>query len=142
MKDFREELFEFIEKIKNREPFAFSRFSDGELRILQNKEVLLGDTNIQIGDTHSTHGWSRPIYDQKHFNPKEHKEVRDRLIECLNYKQKNYYKGICCKCCLSGQHGYTVLQEFNQQLEWAGLKESDKSLTWANLFLNSKISFS
>ena len=136
MKDFREEFFKFVEKIKKREPFAFSRFSDGELRVLQNKELILGDTNIQIGDTQSNHHWTRPIYDQKHFNPTEHKWVRDKLIECLSYKQKNYYIGICCKCCLSGQQGYTTLQEFNQQLEWADSDENDEYLTWSNLFLN------
>lgn len=137
VKDFTQELFKFVDKLKNQEPFGFSRFSDGELRILQNKELILNNNGIKIGTHENTHGWTRPVYDQKHFDPTNHAWVRKKLIDCLSYKQKNYYKGICCKCCLSGQHGLSVEQEFQQQLDLAQSGINDESLTWANLFLNS-----
>ena len=136
-KDFKEELFKFVEKLRNQEPFAFSRFSDGELRILQNKELILSEDEIIIGEHRNTRHYKFPIYDQKHFNPTEHREVREKLIECLSHKQDNYYKGICCKCCLSGKHGLTVEEEFDQQLNLAQTDKNDNHITWSNLFLNS-----
>jgi len=136
-KDFTQELFKFVDKLKNQEPFGFSRFSDGELRILQNKELILSEDEIVIGDHRNKRHYKFPIYDQKHFDPVKHSWVRDRLIECLSYKQNNYYKGICCKCCLSGQHGLTVIEEFQQQLDLAQSNKDDEHLTWSNLFLNS-----
>lgn len=136
-KDFSQELFKFVDKLKNQEPFGFSRFSDGELRILQNKKLILSEDEIVIGNHKNKRHYKFPIYDQKHFDPVEHSWVRDKLIECLSYKQDNYYKGICCKCCLSGQHGLTVIEEFQQQLDLAQSNESDEHITWSNLFLNS-----
>ena len=41
MKNFREDFFKLKRKLGNKENFAFSRFSDGEMYILQNKEVVL-----------------------------------------------------------------------------------------------------
>lgn len=137
MKDFTEEFYKFVEKIRLGEPFAFSRFSDGELRILQNKKLVLGDSTITIGGHFNDHGWKRPVYDQKEFDPEQHGWVRDRLIECLSYKKPNYYKGISCRCCLSGAHGQTSEEEFNYQLDLANAAAGDEDVTWSNLFLNS-----
>ena len=50
MKHFKEHFFLLFEKLKNKEHFAFSRFSDGELFIMQNKELILADNYYKIGD--------------------------------------------------------------------------------------------
>ncbi|MFN9898642.1 MAG: hypothetical protein ACK55Z_07595, partial [bacterium] len=81
--------------IRNNEHFAFSRFSDGELWILQNKELKLSDDVIQVGEQKSP-GIYKPA-DHKHYNPIEHAQFRDKLIEAYKYRQPNYYKGISCK---------------------------------------------
>ena len=41
MKNFRTHFITFRDKLRNKEHFAFSRFSDGEMHILQNKELKL-----------------------------------------------------------------------------------------------------
>ena len=42
-KNFKEEFDKLLGMIKSGENFAFTRFSDGELFIMQNKTVILAD---------------------------------------------------------------------------------------------------
>jgi hypothetical protein len=125
MKNFRQHFAKFTEMIRNNEHFAFSRFSDGELWILQNKELKLSDDVIQVGEQKSP-GIYKPA-DHKHYNPIEHAQFRDKLIEAYKYRQPNYYKGISCKCCVGEEN-------FKWQLDLHG--GDDESLTWANLWVN------
>lgn len=126
MKDFKNHIQLFIEKLSKREPFAFARYSDGELFILQNKELKLDNGVIKVGDSVSP-GFYRS-QDFKHFNPLEHREFRNKLIEAFTYNKDNYYKGISCKCCV-GQ------ESFDEQIRIHG--GDTEFLTWANLFVNS-----
>ena len=50
MKNFNQEFDKFLNKIKANEQFAFSRFSDGELFIMQNKTVVLANDHYITGD--------------------------------------------------------------------------------------------
>ena len=125
MKHFRQHFVKFTEMVRNNEHFAFSRFSDGELWILQNKELKLSDDVIQVGEQKNP-GIYKPA-DHKHYNPIEHTQFRDKLIEAYQYKQSNYYKGISCKCCVGEEN-------FKWQLDLHG--GDDDSLTWANLWVN------
>ena len=124
-KEFKEHFNLFLDKVKNKENFAFARFSDGELFILQNKELKLDDNYIQVGDQ-ITGGPYKPA-DFKHFDPKKHSFYRNKLIESFKYKQSNYYKGISCSCCVGKE-------SFNWQINLHG--GDDESLTWANLWVN------
>ena len=45
-KNFREDLNKFIEKLRVGEHFSFSRFSDGEARVLQDKKLVLTEDKI------------------------------------------------------------------------------------------------
>ena len=47
MENFREHFIKFKSKLDNKENFAFSRYSDGEMYILQNKELVLDNNLIQ-----------------------------------------------------------------------------------------------
>jgi hypothetical protein len=125
MKNFREEFFKFKSKLDNKENFAFSRYSDGEMYILQNKELVLDNNVIQIGDEKQGGVYQAP--DFKHFDPKEHSFYQQKLVESLQYKQHNYYKGISCSCCVGKE-------AFDWQVDLAG--GDDESLTWANLWVN------
>ena len=49
MKDFTKAFDVLLNKIKNKENFAFSRFSDGELFIMQNKKLILADNYYVTG---------------------------------------------------------------------------------------------
>lgn len=124
-KNFRQHFSLFYRKFLNKENFAFSRFSDGEMFILQNKELKLDDGIIQIGDKVQAGPYQRA--DFKHFNPHEHSFYQEKLIEAFKHRQPNYYKGISCSCCVGKEN-------FNWQVELHG--GDDDSLTWANLWVN------
>lgn len=126
MKDFKQHIQLFKQKLIDREPFAFARYSDGELFILQNKELKLDNGLIQVGNN-VTPGFYQS-QDFKHFDPIQHKDFRSKLLEAFTYKQPNYYKGISCRCCVGDE-------SFNEQINIHG--GDDEFLTWANLFVNS-----
>lgn len=126
MKDFKGHIQLFTEKLTNREPFAFARYSDGELFILQNKELKLDNGIIKVGNS-VNQGFYRS-QDFKHFNPIEHQDFRNKLLDAFTYKKENYYKGISCRCCVGDD-------AFNEQVNIHG--GDSEFLTWANLFVNS-----
>jgi hypothetical protein len=110
-KNFREEIYFFLDKIKSKENFAIPRYSDGEMFMLQRKSIHLGYKN----------------YDAKHFIPAKHEKFVKYLTEAFVHKQHNYYKGISCKCCVG-----------EENLKWQlNLLPKDDNLTWANVFLNA-----
>jgi hypothetical protein len=116
-----------LNKLKNGEHFGYSRFSDGELRIMQNLETQIGGNFHVIGDKRG--GGSYHDEDHKHFDPKIHKFYHDKLMESFRFKKDNYFVGLSCRCCV----GET---DFKQMLEmYDGDSDSD-NLTWSNLFLN------
>lgn len=125
MKDFKEHFFLLYNKLKNNENFAFSRFSDGELRIMQNQELVLGDGYNKIGHT-VTSGNYHPE-DRKHVDPKIHSHVVNKLMECYKFKKHNYYVGLSCRCCVGEI-------DFKQMIDWRG--GDDEFLTWSNLWVN------
>ena len=125
MKDFKEHFFLLYEKLKNKENFAFSRFSDGELRIMQNQELVLANNHFKIGD--KVQAGSYHPEDWKSVNPHTHPHIREKLMEAYKYKKNNYYVGLSCRCCVGND-------DFNQMVEWRG--DDDEFLTWSNLMLN------
>jgi hypothetical protein len=50
VKNFKKAFDTLMLKISNKENFAFTRFSDGELFILQNKTVILAEDHYVTGD--------------------------------------------------------------------------------------------
>jgi hypothetical protein len=111
--------------IRNDEHFAFSRYSDGELWILQNKELKLDSDVIQVGNQKNPGVYQSP--DFKHYDPSIHGKYKDLLIEAYKHKQSGYYKGISCSCCVGKEN-------FDWQIDLHG--GDDESLTWANLWVN------
>ena len=125
MKNFREDFFKFTDKIKNDEHFAFSRYSDGEMYILQNRYLVLSDGLIQIDNNQQSGPYKEA--DFKRFDPKMHAFYQQKLVEAFKHHQPNYYKGISCSCCVGKDN-------FNWQIDLHG--GDDDSLTWANLWVN------
>lgn len=125
MKDFKEHFFLLFNKLKNNENFGFSRFSDGELRIMQNQELVLGDGYNKIGDVISSGNYF--LEDRKHVDPKIHPHVVDKLMESYQFKKHNYYVGLSCRCCVGEK-------DFKQMIDWRG--GDDEFLTWSNLWVN------
>jgi hypothetical protein len=127
MKTFENHLSLFKDKLIKKEPFSFSRFSDGELMILKNLETRIGDNFYQIGERIF---FSAPYHpeDHKHWIPNENEDIRQKLMDSFTHKEPNYFVGLSCRCCV-GQ------ENFDLQLSWRG--EDDEYLTWSNLFVNS-----
>src|SRR4029453_10449146 len=108
-KTFAGELSKFRIKLENREPFAFSRYGDGELGILRNE----------------------PIDDVEYKNDPEDTEyarAREMLLESLRYSHEQYYVGISCSHCI-GEGDFEWLRRTSRQ--------DDEHLTFASLFVNS-----
>ena len=116
MKDFKQHFWMLHSNLVTKKPFAFSRFSDGEMFIMQNKKLVINAKG------------RRDTVDHKDFDPAKHGAVRDRLIEAYKFQKKNYYVGLSCKCCVGDAN-------FKWMVDLRG--QDDEYLTWANLLINS-----
>ena len=132
MKTFKYDFDKLLNKLKNNEPFAFIRFSDGELFVLQNKKLELSERGTFIDDALA--GPTYSAEDFKFFDPEQHREFHKKLWESFQHEQQNYFVGISCACCVG-------MGNFQWMKHMSGLAKSldDPSyqLTWANLFVNS-----
>lgn len=125
---FRVHLEIIFDKLINGQCFAFNRFSDGELYILKNQELILDNSRVKVGTKET-----KALYnaeDHKHFCPLKHKFFRDRLIDAFVFESENYYTGISCRCCVGFENFNYQINLFHEN----GI--SCDNLTWANLFLN------
>lgn len=129
MKTFEGDFNKLKSKLIESENFAFSRFSDGEMYILQNVPLKLDQDLIQIGNT-SWKGHYK-LQDFKHFDPTIHSNFQQHLTKSFQHRQHNYYKGISCSCCVGKPN-------FDWQINLHG--GDDESLTWANLWVNGNYS--
>ena len=112
MKDFRGELARFESMLRHREPFAIGRFGDGEIRIARDSPVDYPDFS----------------YDPR---SSEQRWYRDRLVDALRHRQRNYFVAISAPCCV-GDAEFFVYRSLAAQPE--------ESLTFACLFVNSNYS--
>ncbi len=110
--DYIEDIKIFYNKIKNKEKFAFSKYADGELHIFINQPLNNGEF------------WFNRGHDEKY---------RQQMLESFKYKDKGYYIGISCPCCIGGPPAHKYMKELSGQ-------DSDH-LTWANLFVNQNYDF-
>jgi len=121
VKDFKEEFNKYLTKLKDHEPFAFSRWADGELWILENKSYSLSPTS---------HGYILPE-DQKEFDAEKHKFHHDKLWNAFRYKADNYHIGITT----NSDAGIVGYSPRDWMIDNSG---SDiENITFANLFINS-----
>lgn len=127
-KTFKNEFDKFLKKLKDKENFAFARFSDGELFILQNKKVVLAENHYVTGDIKGPNKYTKE--EQKEFDPQIHQFYREKLIECFKYKKENYFKGIC-----TSSDAHVGSESFQYQVKLHG--GDHESLTYSNLLINS-----
>ncbi len=128
---YEQDFFKLLKKLKNGENFAFTRFSDGEICVMQNKELKLGNDHVLMGDVKYNFGYSED--DHKHFDPNKDGFLRDKLIEAYTYKKDNYFVGGICQGCTCAS------REFANWMH--GLYgNADDQLTSANLLVNSNYS--
>ena len=97
MKYFKKEFYKFQNLLKTGEPFAFSRFSDGERTIMKNAKLVLAESYFIQGDMYGDQPVRAPFpymeEERKDFDPNQDSFYRDKLIEAYKYKKNNYFKG-------------------------------------------------
>lgn len=129
MKSFIHDLGKIQLMLQSHTPFAFTRFSDGEIYIINNTRLELNSDHYLIGNQKGYGLY--PAEERKCFDPAIHQKQRDHLLEALKHKQHNYFKAISCPCCTP------TLDDFFKQLKIAGCSANDEFLTWSNLFINN-----
>ena len=131
MKNFTSAFDTLLSKISDKQNFAFSRFSDGELFIMQNKTVILAKDHYVTGDIKGPNIYTEE--EQKEFLPARDQFYREKLIECYKHTQDHYYKGIC-----TGTDPHVGDENFHYMIE---LHEGDhENLTFSNLLINANYS--
>lgn len=113
IKNFRQDLVLFRDKLINQQNFTFSKYADGEWAVIKNTAI------------NNSEFW----FDPKNDNDQQ---KRHKLIESFKYKNQNYYVGISCPCCQGAD-------TFNEMYEFSG--QDEYHLTWANLWVNSNYSY-
>jgi len=124
MKTFKIDFQVLLDKLENNKPFAFVRFSDGEMFCLQSRKLELSERGTFVDNV-----LCGPVYgkeDFKEFIPERDTEFYNRLWASFRHIQHNYFVGISCPCCV----GMTNFQEMKSV-------RNDIWTTWANLFVNS-----
>jgi len=128
MKTFKSEFDKLLNMLKDNENFAFSRFSDGELFIMQNKKVVLAKDHYITGDIKGPNIYTEE--EQKEFLPERDQFYREKLIECFKHIQHNYFKGIC-----TGTDAHVGDKNFEYQVQLHG--GDHETLTFSNLLINA-----
>ena len=128
MKQFDQEFDKILSMLQKGENFAFSRFSDGELFIMQNKTVILADNHYVTGDIKGANVYTEE--EQKEFLPERDGFYRDKLLECYKHVQPNYFKGIC-----TGTDAHVGDKNFDYQIKLHG--GDHETLTFSNLLINA-----
>ena len=131
MKDYRKAFDKILHMVKDKENFAFTRFSDGELFILQNKTVVLADNHYITGNIKGPNRYTKE--EHKEFHPSQHQKYRKKLIECYKHNQKGYFKGIC-----TSTDGHVGKENFDWMINFHG--GDNDNLTYSNLLINANYS--
>ena len=109
---FRSDLIFFQEKIKNDEPFALTRFGDGEYKIINDQPI--------------------DLLSKQEFKFDGEKQLRQELIDSFTYNAPDYYVGIACACC-AGNDLFNAMKQY--------VKVPEFQLTWANIFVNGNYNY-
>lgn len=128
VKNFKTAFDSVLTKIKNKDNFAFTRFSDGEMFILKNEVLVLADNHYVTGKIRGANRYTKE--EHKEFYPEKHQFYRKKLIECYKHNQDNYFKGIC-----TSTDGHVGKENFDWLINF---HDGDHdNLTFSNLLINA-----
>ena len=113
------------------EPFQFSRYSDGELFMILNKEIRLTPYGAWI-DGNQVNNQKYADHDCKIFNPLEDKSLTQELVSGLHNNVPSFVLGLPLPCCIGGDMFQSLTREAN-------FKPSNYST--ANLLINNNFPF-
>lgn len=124
-KKFKKDFNILFKKLKEYENFAFLRFSDGELFVLQNKKLIISKRYWVLEDKKY---FAKFNYEEtKKFLPSKHQFYQKKLYQSLIFEKKNYFKGISCSCC-NGKSAVNYMKN---------IANDKANLTFSNLLQNA-----
>ena len=129
--DFKNDFFKLVNKLKTKENFAFTRFSDGEIAIMQGKVLVLASDKVILGET--VYGFGHADNDHKEFDPKRDKFLTEKLLDAYQFKKENYFVGGLCRNCTCAS------QEFKPWMRDLYGADDEHAVS-ANLLVNSNYS--
>ncbi len=114
IKTFAGDLAKFNQKLKNKENFSLVRFGDGEMIVINGESIDL----------------SKKCNGEHKYTPNNEEDEKHRHIleQSLLFKNKQYFVGLPCRCCVGDEHC--------DQLR-AQSQQDESNLTWANIFVNA-----
>ena len=112
MNSFNSDFIKIWDLIESDIPFAYSRYADGEIALIQGKAIQKGTQATDIDN------WSCPNQITK---------LGIDLKNSLRHEEDNYFYAICCDCCDSTGKKF-LLENIKQKREY---------ITYSNLWINS-----
>jgi hypothetical protein len=120
------DLNRFEALVRERSPFTFVRFSDGEIEILRNRKLVIAGGITEFRGRRFSNQF--PEFDQKRFDPRHGQVVRGDLLASAIFCEAGYFKGV------PTQHNNAVGdREFMLRLNGGFTPQ----MTFSDLFLNS-----
>ena len=102
MKNFADDFELILNKVKRGDSFAFSKYADGEYKILRNEKITNCDN------------WT--------FDPATHQTEQRYIKEPFQYAHKDYFVGVSCPCCQPEDHCDWMREQVKTpNLTWANL---------------------
>jgi hypothetical protein len=126
-KDFDQDFNLLKTMLEENRPFAFTRFSDGEMFILQNKKLILAEDHFITGEISGRNKYT--VEELKSFLPERDQDKRRHLVESYKFNSENYFKGIPTKA-----EGHVGDENFKYMIDLLG--GDFTNLTFANLLIN------
>ena len=126
------------DSLKKNIKYSFIRFSDGEIEIIRNRKLEIGEGFIHIANKNIE--YSYPKYDFKIFNPDSDQEFRHKLIEAAQLTAEGFIKGIpaASNCAIKDRD---LMIELNggrlDNLTFADLLINVNYLQFRNIFLEN-----
>ena len=115
-----------VQLVRERTPFTFVRFSDGEIEILRNRKLVIAGGVTEFRGKRFSNQF--PEFDQKRFDPRSAQDVRVDLLASAIFSERSYFKGV------PTQHNNAIGdREFMLRLNGGFTPQ----MTFSDLFLNS-----
>ena len=115
MNSFKKDIEFIFNKLKNKESFSFSKYADGEYKVLINEYITNCDN------------WT--------FNPSKHQLEHQYLLNSYYYNHPDYYVGISCPCCQPQNHVQWMRDNVRtKNVTWANLFVNNNYLYFKDNF--------
>lgn len=120
------DLYNFESLVRERAPFTFVRFSDGEIEVLHNRKLVIRDGVTEFRGKVFSNKFHN--FDNKCFEPNHGQKLRKDLLASAIFSDVNYFKGVPTR-----HNNALDEREFMLRLNGGFTPQ----MTFSDLFLNS-----